>query len=139
MKHKVITNWKQKMQFDAVVNGHHILMDAVPEAGGEDRGPRPKELMLAALAGCTGIDVVSILNKMRVNYDSFDIEIEADVTEEHPKHYHKMHIIYLFSGNELDPEKLKKAVDLSQERYCGVSAVYKKSMDLTYEIKIMNN
>jgi len=136
MKHKVSTTWKEKMQFDAVVNNHHIIMDAVPEVGGEDKGPRPKELMLASLAGCTGIDVVSILQKMRVELDDFNIDIEADVTEEHPKHYTKMHIIYTFKGKALDPEKLKKAVDLSQERYCGVSAVYRQAMELTYEIKI---
>jgi putative redox protein len=124
------------MQFDAVVNDHHIVMDAVAEVGGQNKGPRPKELMLASLAGCTGMDVISILQKMRVAVESFNIEIEADLTGEHPKHYTKMHIIYNFKGNLLDPEKLKKAVELSQERYCGVSAVYRKAMELTYEIKI---
>jgi hypothetical protein len=74
----------EKMQFDAVVNNHHIIMDAVPEVGGEDKGPRPKELMLAALAGCTGIDVVSILQKMRVELDDFNIDIEADVLTNKP-------------------------------------------------------
>ena len=74
---------------------------------------------------------------MKVNVESFNINIEADLTEEHPKHYSKMHVIYLFKGENLEFEKLKKAVDLSQERYCGVSAAYRKAMELSYEIKIV--
>ena len=137
MTHKVETSWKGNMRFDAIVSGHHVSMDALPDVGGENSGPRPKELMLASLAGCTGMDVVSILNKMRVDFESFDINVEADLTEEHPKHYTKMHIVYQFKGVNLDRDKLKKAVELSQERYCGVSAVYRKAMHLTYEIKIV--
>jgi putative redox protein len=124
------------MQFDALVSGHHVVMDALPAVGGEDSGPRPKELMLASLAGCTGMDVVSILKKMRIEIESFDIEIIADITEEHPKHYTAMHIIYKLKGKNMDAEKVKKAVDLSQEKYCGVSEAYRKAMSLTYEIQI---
>lgn len=137
MKQVLKTAWMGKMKFDAVVSGHHLMMDAVPEVGGENAGPRPKELMLASLSGCTGMDVISILNKMRQEVESFNITVEAELTEEHPKHYYKLHLIYEFKGNNLDPEKLKKAVDLSQDKYCGVSAVYKKAMELTYEIKII--
>ncbi|MHC1703687.1 MAG: OsmC family protein [Tenuifilaceae bacterium] len=137
MKHKIETSWKGNMKFDALVSGHHVTMDAMPEVGGENSGPRPKELMLASLAGCTGMDVISILRKMKVNVESFNIDIEADLTEEHPRHYTKMHLIYLFKGENLEFEKLKKAVDLSQEKYCGVSAAYRKAMELTYEIKIL--
>jgi putative redox protein len=136
MKHSVDTSWKGNMLFDANVSGHHVMMDAVTAVGGEDKGSRPKELMLAALAGCSGMDVVSILKKMRVPFTGLDIRVEADVTEEHPKHYHKMHVIYTFTGDNLDMEQLKKAVELSQDRYCGVSFVYKKSMEVTYEIII---
>ncbi len=137
MKHRIETSWKGNMKFDALVSGHHVIMDAAPEVGGENSGSRPKELMLASLAGCTGMDVISILRKMKVNVESFNIDIEADLTEEHPKHYTKMHLIYLFKGENLEFEKLKKAVDLSQEKYCGVSAAYRKAMELTYEIKIL--
>jgi len=137
MKQVLKTAWMGKMKFDAVVSGHHLMMDAVPEVGGENAGPRPKELMLASLSGCTGMDVISILNKMRQEVESFNITVEAELTEEHPKHYFKLHLIYEFKGNNLDPEKLKKAVDLSQDKYCGVSAVYRKAMELTYEIKIL--
>jgi putative redox protein len=137
MKHKVDTSWKGNMLFDANVSGHHVMMDAMPAVGGEDKGSRPKELMLAALAGCSGMDVVSILKKMRVEFSGLDIRIEADVTEEHPKHYEKMHVIYEFTGKDLQLDQLKKAVDLSQDRYCGVSFVYKKAMEVTYEIIII--
>lgn len=137
MKHNVNTVWGGDMKFDATVSGHKVSMDALPEVGGQNSGPRPKELMLASLAGCTGMDVISILKKMKVNVESFNINIEADLTEEHPRHYSKMHVIYLFKGENLEFEKLKKAVDLSQERYCGVSAAYRKAMELSYEIKIV--
>ena len=125
------------MLFDANVSGHHVMMDAVAAVGGEDKGSRPKELMLAALAGCSGMDVVSLLKKMRVEFTSLNIRVEADVTEEHPKHYSKMHVIYEFGGNDLPMESLKKAIDLSQEKYCGVAWVYKQVMELTYEIRIV--
>lgn len=138
MKHTVDTSWKGAMQFDARVSGHIVPMDAMPEAGGQDLGSRPKELMLAALAGCTGMDVVAILKKMRVPVAGLDIRVEADVTEEHPKHYERMHIIYTFRGENLPEESLRKAIDLSQERYCGVSHVYRKAMPVTYEIRIAN-
>ena len=137
MKHTVKTSWLGNMKFDAVVSGHHLTMDASPEVGGTNEGPRPKELMLASLAGCTGMDVVSILKKMRVELEQFDIEVDAQLTEEHPKHYTAMHITYSFRGQDLDMEKLKKAIELSQERYCGVSAAYRKGMEITYEIRIL--
>jgi len=137
MKHTVDTLWQGNMKFDAVVSGHHVVMDALPAVGGSDEGARPKELMLAALAGCTAMDVVSILKKMRLEPAYFNVRVEAEMTEEHPKHYTAMHIIYEFKGEGLDMEKLQKAVDLSHERYCGVSAVYRKTMELTHEIKII--
>jgi len=136
MTHVVNTSWKGNMLFDANVSGHSVMMDATVENGGENKGPRPKEMMLAALAGCTGMDVVSILKKMRVEFSALNIRIEANVTQEHPKHYDRMHVIYEFTGNDLPMEQLKKAVDLSQNRYCGVSFVYKKAMEVTYEILV---
>ncbi|MBI5539854.1 MAG: OsmC family protein [Bacteroidia bacterium] len=139
MKHSVKTSWKGKMAFNAEVNGHNLTMDANAEVGGNNEGPRPKELMLASVAGCSGMDVVSILEKMRVEITSFNIIVDADITEEHPKHYTKMHIIYEFEGKDLPIEKLQKAVELSQDRYCGVSYMYKKAFELTHEIRVINN
>lgn len=136
MKQTLNTTWNGDMQFDSLVSGHHVIMDARAEVGGHDAGPRPKELMLASLAGCTGMDVVSILKKMRVELTGFNVNIEAEMTEEHPKHYSSIHIIYEFAGKNLEEEKLRKAIDLSQDRYCGVSVVYRKAMPVTYEIRI---
>ena len=97
-------------------------------------GPRPKPLMMVALAGCTGMDVVSILKKMRVNYEAFHVDVEADQTEEHPIRYSSMKVIYRFKGKDLPKEKIEKAVNLSRDRYCGVSANYAKAFPLDHEI-----
>ena len=137
MKESIHINWKDGMAFEANVDGHKIILDAKPEVGGSNKGPRPKPLMMVALAGCTGMDVISILKKMRVDIKSFSVKIEGDITAEHPKHFSKMHIIYEFGGNNLPMDKLEKAIDLSQERYCGVSASYRKAMDLSHEIRIV--
>lgn len=136
MKTSLDIKWIEGMSFESEVNGHKIIIDAVKEVGGQDKGPRPKPLMLLALAGCTGMDVVSILDKMRVKLDDFAVEVEAEMTEEHPKHYNKMKVIYKFWGKDLPVEKLEKAVNLSDERYCGVSAVYKKAIEMSHEIRI---
>jgi putative redox protein len=85
------------------------------------------------------MDVISILKKMRVEPEKFNVQVEGDLTEEHPKHFYKIHVIYEFTGKDLPMDKLKKAVELSEEKYCGVSAVYKKALELTYEIKVINS
>jgi putative redox protein len=136
MKDTFKTTYLDGMAFETEISGHKLIMDAHDEVGGEDRGPRPKPLIMAALSGCTGMDVVSILKKMQVTYDTFEILIESEMTEEHPKTYSKIHMIYMFKGTDLPVAKIEKAVKLSQERYCGVSALLDKALDLTYEIKI---
>ncbi len=136
MKTSIDMNWKGGMAFETEMNGHKIIVDASDEVGGQDLGPRPKGLMMVALAGCTGMDVVSILKKMRVELDSFSVRVDGNLTDEHPKQFDEMKLIYEFSGKNLDKEKLAKAIDLSMERYCGVSAVYKKVMQMSYEIVI---
>jgi len=138
-KELVKVKWLENMAFSAEVNGHEIILDAAEKVGGENRGPRPKPLMLTALAGCTGMDVVSILKKMRVELDDFNVIVEGDLTEEHPKQFTQMHVIYEFTGKNLSAEKLQKAVNLSEDRYCGVSATYRKAIGLTSEIKIIES
>jgi len=134
---KIKVNWLGNMAFEADVNGHKLIIDANEAVGGENRGPRPKPLMLVALAGCTGMDVVSILKKMRVEVDDFNVIVEGDLTEEHPKQFTQMRVIYEFKGKDLPMDKLEKAINLSEERYCGVSAMYKKAIGITTEIKIV--
>jgi putative redox protein len=136
MKTSLDINWLNGMAFESEINGHKITVDAMESVGGTDKGPRPKPLMLLALAGCTGMDVVSILKKMKVEFDDFSIEVEAEMTEEHPKHFNEMKVIYKFWGENLSKEKIEKAVSLSDEKYCGVSAVYKKAIEMSYEIRL---
>lgn len=137
MKHIVDMSWTDKVAFETEIRGHKLVVDADVETGGSDLGPPPKKLMLTALAGCTGIDVIMILKKMKVVPEAFNVIVEADVTEEHPTHYTKMKVIYQFKGKDLPMDKLEKAVNLSESKYCGVTAVYKKAMDLETEIRVV--
>jgi putative redox protein len=134
---EIKTRWLSKMSFESEVDGHTITMDASPEAGGENDGPRPKPLLLASLAGCTGMDVVSLLNKMRVEYTDLQINVKGELSEEHPRIYRKIHISYLLKGREIDEAKVEKAVLLSQEKYCGVSAMLRQAADVSYDIRIL--
>lgn len=136
MKKEINMNWEGDMAFSTTLDGHKLIVDAPEAAGGKDLGPRPKVLMLVALGGCTGMDVVSLLKKMRVNVSSFNIRVGGNLTEEHPKQFDDIKLIYEFTGENLDEAKIKKAIDMSMEKYCGVSAVYKKVMDVNYEIVI---
>jgi putative redox protein len=135
-KASITSKWLKNMAFETVVDGHSVIVDASMEAGGEDKGPRPKLLMLVALAGCTGMDVVSMLKKMRVEIDDLNIRVEGELTETHPKHFIAMHLVYEFTGKNLPLDKLERAVELSQTTYCGVSAVYQKCMPVDYEIVV---
>lgn len=134
MKNKVEVNWTEDMSFNAIINDHKIVLDAEEAVGGKDRGPRPKPLMLVSLGGCTGMDVVSILKKMRVEYDGLNIEVEGELTEEHPKMYHTIIINYIFKGKDLPIDKIEKAVKLSQEKYCGVTAMLEKAAKIEHKI-----
>ena len=134
MKQKINTTWKENMAFEAEINGFKIILDADEVVGGENRGPRPKGLTLVSLAACTGMDVISILKKMRVVPEYFNVEVEGELTDEHPKYYHSIHLRYIFRGKDLPMKKLEKAIILSQDRYCGVSAMLLKSSTLTHEI-----
>ena len=136
MKSEINLSWKEGMAFETEVNGHKLVLDAAESGGGKDLGPRPKALVMVALAGCTGMDVVSILEKMRVKLDNFDVKVSGEITDEHPKQFTSMHITYEFWGKDLEPEKLQKAIDLSTEKYCGVSATLKKSIPITHSILI---
>ena len=134
MKHEINVAWTGNMGFEAEVNDFKIKLDADEKVGGNNQGPRPKALTLVALAGCTGMDVVSILAKMRVVPEDFDVKVSGELTEEHPKYYDKIHIKYFFKGKDLPMAKLEKAINLSQERYCGVSAMLGKASQITHEI-----
>ncbi len=129
-------SWRDGMTFDAELDNHTVTMDAADAQGGRGLGVRPKAMLLPALAGCTGMDVVSILNKMRVRFRGFELEVSGELTDEHPKVFNAIHVVYKFHGPDLDRSKIERAVQLSQERYCGVSAMLAKTAAVTYEIEI---
>lgn len=136
MKSSMKTSWRGKMAFDSLIGEHVVRTDASEKFGGDNSAASPKSLMMVALAGCTGVDVVTILQKMRVELSGFDIDVECELTDEIPSTYTKMHLIYSFKGKALDPAKLKKAIELSQDKYCGVSAMYRKVMEISWEMKV---
>ena len=117
-------------------SGHQVAMDTKKEVGGLESAATPMELVLQALIGCTAMDVVSILKKMKVGYDLFEVSETNERSQEHPKVYTKIHLIFKFEGADLDHEKLKKAVYLSKDRYCSVSAMLKQAVDISYEITV---
>lgn len=137
MKSVVNVKWTGNMSFESDVFGHKIVMDAGAESGGEDKGARPKPLQLVALGGCSGMDVVSILKKMRVEVEEFEMIIEGNMAEEHPKYYTEMHVVYQFKGKNLPMDKLEKAVSMSEDKYCGVSALYRKAIPVKTSIKVI--
>lgn len=132
--HAVTTVFNDHMAFTSTINGHNIRMDTTADDGGEDSGPSPKRLMLASLAGCTGIDIVSILNKMKVEFSDFSIGVHAALTTEHPQIYNHVKITYKIKLTEEDKSKMIKAVNLSTEKYCGVYAMFKTFAKMDTEI-----
>jgi putative redox protein len=136
MEKQISVVWKGDMAFEAQIDNYSVMMDATPAVGGKNLGPTPKPLLMASLGGCTGMDVVSLAKKMRQEVESLEIILKGTLTDEHPMNYQAIHLIYLFTGKNLDIEKLQKAVDLSQEKYCGVSETLRRAMKITYEIVI---
>ena len=134
MKNLVTTKWLGGMAFESDnPSGHTIKIDVDAENGGENSGLRPKALMLSSLAGCSGLDVASLIKKMKLEVRAFEIQTEANLTDEHPKFYDAVTISYHFFGSNLVEDKLQKTVDLSVERYCGVMEMFRKFAKL--EIK----
>ncbi len=132
--HDVKTVFNEGMSFTAHINGHEIRMDTSTDDGGQDSGPSPKRLMLASLAGCTGIDIVSILNKMKVPFSDLNIIVHAALSNEHPKIYNMVKIRYKIKVAETDKPKMIKAVNLSTEKYCGVFAMFSAFAKMDTEI-----
>ena len=135
MAHEIEVQWMGKMQFNALVNGHTIVMDGPEKVGGEDNGPIPKPFVLTALAGCTGMDIAAILRKANKNADEFDMKVIGEISKRAPIEYIGVHIIYEFKGSNENKEAALNAVTDSQEKYCGVSSMLKKALPVTWEIK----
>ncbi|MFK9093058.1 OsmC family protein [Bacillus salipaludis] len=127
-------NWKEKMAFSGVTpSGHEFIMDAAAEVGGENTGPRPTELLLQAVAGCTGMDIISILHKMRLEPASFQMDVTGERAEEHPKRFTSIAIHYAFDG-ELPEDKVIRAIQLSKDKYCSVSHSLNAEITVSYSI-----
>lgn len=135
--YQVNTKHTQNMAFESTVDNHVVRMDTTAENGGEDSGPSPKKLLLGTLAVCSGMDVVALLTKMRVEFSDFNIQTNADLTEEHPKVFTTVEMVYVIKVAEEDREKVEKAVHLSQERYCGISAMLKKNSPVEFRIEYL--
>lgn len=122
------------MAFDSQVNGAHTLRIDSPMDGSAPSGPGPKALLLTALSGCTGMDVVALLRKMRVEFTRLEVNAEAELTEEHPKVYREILLTYRVAGPDISEEKVCKAIEMSQDRYCGVSAMLRAHCPIRYEL-----
>ncbi len=144
MAHEIDVQWMGKMQFNALVNGHTIIMDGPEKVGGENNGSIPKPFVLTALAGCTGMDIASILRRADKNPQDFDMKVIGEISKRVPIEYTAIHVIYDFKGTEENREAALNAVTDSQEKYCGVSSMLKKALPVTWEVnyngeQIFNN
>ncbi len=131
---KTTLEWRGDMSFTVDLQGHRFTVDADPRFGGKNQGPRPKPLVLSALGGCTGMDLVSLFQKMKMPFDSLAVEVEGESVEEHPQVYKRILIRYILKGSELDREKIDKAIALSLQKYCAVNAMLSKSAEVTHEV-----
>lgn len=136
----VTTNWKKNMQFESDnPSGHTLMMYDASADNGNVKGFGPKALMLSSLAGCSGLDVDSLLSKMRAEVIDFNIVVTGELTEEHPKFYDKVKVDYHFYGSDLKEDKITKAVNLSVDRYCGVMEMFRQFAKVTTEIHFHEN
>ena len=135
-KTQINARLKGNMAFEMDINGHTVVTDATVEKGGNGLGPSPKALLLAGLIGCSGIDVMLITKKMRLEVEDVNVDIEAEARDEDPKIYNYIKLIYKFKGKDLPIEKLERAVKLSMEKYCGVSAMLEKAVPISYEVEL---
>ncbi|MDE3252716.1 MAG: OsmC family protein [Bacteroidota bacterium] len=135
---KTTTQWVEALAFDATADtGQTVRIDTTVEGGGLGSGMNPKKMVLGALSGCSGMDVVEVLKKMKVPFTRLEITAEAEQTEEHPKVFKSIQMVYRIDASAEDLPKVKRAVSLSQEKYCGVSAMLAKHCNITYTIELI--
>ena len=133
MEHTVTTNWREEEIFDVRVNEHSFIID-----GNKQLSTSPKPLLLVSLGGCTGIDVVDMLKKMRVSFERVDVKVTGHLRDEHPKYYDRIEVLYRITGTNIDHSKVERAVTLSKDKYCGVSAMLGKVADIDYRIEYVD-
>lgn len=127
MADKITTHWKGGLTFESDnPSGKTVIMDTDIDGQDERYGLGPKAMMLSALAGCSALDVISVLDKMKSPIDDFKIEVSGELTDEHPRYYHLVVVDYHFYGSDLDQKKCERAVELSIEKYCGVMEMFRQ-------------
>ncbi len=136
----VVAQWAKGMTFVARADsGHAVVMDATAKEGGEDSAPRPMELLLISYAGCTAMDVIAILRKFGIYPDDFRVEISGRRRDRHPRHYREVTLKYILRGRNIPRERVERAVELSQNKFCSVTPMFKALADVKYEIIIDEN
>ncbi len=139
MQHQANVRWAGRMTFIGRAGSNHVVpMDSGAEFGGDASATKPLELLLVGLGGCTGMDVVPLLAKMRVEFDRLEMNITAERSEEHPKAYTAIAIEYVVTGRNVDEEKVRRAVAMSQEKYCSVSAMLRQACPITWRVRIQS-
>ncbi len=135
---KATVAWAGKASFEGKSeSGHTVVMDGSPDIGGENRGPRPMELLLLGMGGCTSIDVMLILGKGRQDVTDCVAHIDAERAPAEPKVFTKIHVHFVVSGRGLDPKRVEKAIHLSAEKYCSASIMLGKTATITHDFEIV--
>jgi len=135
---KMRIKWNDRVSFlGETESGHTVLMDGAPEAGGRNLGLRPMELVLMGTGGCTAFDVVMILKKSRQDISDCIVEIEAERATEDPKVFTRIHYHFILTGNNLEPQQVDRAINLSAEKYCSASIMLGKTAEITHDFEIV--
>jgi putative redox protein len=126
------------MRFDVETgSGHHVILDAAEHNGGQDTGPRPMEMLLVALASCAGMDIITILRKKRQEITGYELRVHGMRAEDHPKVFVDITMEHIFTGHNIRPEAVKRAIDLTEDRYCGASAMLGKTATIKNTFSII--
>ncbi len=134
---QITTSYQGNKRFHSGDGAASVTMDAAAASGGRGEAPTPKAMVLHGLAGCTGLDVATILEKKKVTWDRFDIDVAAEQTSTHPMVFKTIHITYRFVADEADRPHIERAIELSKNQFCGVSAMLAKSAQITHTLEIV--
>jgi putative redox protein len=135
---KATVSWSKGLLFTGRADsGHSIVMDGPERAGGSDSAPRPSELLLLSLAGCTAMDVISILGKKRQSVSSLQVSVSGDQADEHPAAFRSLKVTYTVTGENIDPAAVRRAIELSEKKYCSVGATLKQPVEIATDFEIV--
>jgi len=136
---RVDVSWVDGMAFEAHTDSdHRIMMDAGEHVGGQNRGARPMEMLLAGLGGCSSIDVMLMLNKSKQDVTACRVEIEAERADGIPAVFTKIHMHYVVTGRNIKPNRVERAIQLSADKYCSASVMLGKTAEITHDYEIID-